>query len=65
MFSTHIRLHSLDRPTPEPVPLPKILVWSLSITPRWSNITLECRAVAVTEHLNMIWESLDFRVSKT
>ncbi|XP_070353792.1 SLAM family member 8-like isoform X1 [Equus asinus] len=41
----------------EPVPLPEILVQSLSITPRWCSIILECRAAGVTEDLNVTWES--------
>ena len=57
MFYTHVRLHSLVPPTPEPVPLPRILVQSLSITPRWCSIILECRAAGVTEDLNVTWES--------
>ncbi|XP_046538328.1 SLAM family member 8-like isoform X2 [Equus quagga] len=41
----------------EPVPLPQILVQSLSITPRWCSVILECRAAGVTEDLNVTWES--------
>ncbi|XP_014688213.2 SLAM family member 8-like isoform X3 [Equus asinus] len=41
----------------EPVPLPQILVQSLSITPRLCSIILECRAAGVTEDLNVTWES--------
>ncbi|XP_058395491.1 SLAM family member 5-like isoform X2 [Diceros bicornis minor] len=41
----------------EPVPHPQILVRSLSITAGWCNVTLECRAVQVTEDLNVTWES--------
>ncbi|KAF5920140.1 hypothetical protein HPG69_006410, partial [Diceros bicornis minor] len=35
-----------------PVPRPQILVWSLSVSEGWCNVTLECRAVHVTEDLN-------------
>ncbi|XP_014647211.1 PREDICTED: SLAM family member 8-like [Ceratotherium simum simum] len=41
----------------DPVPRPQILVWSLSITAGWCNVTLECRAGEVTEDLNVTWES--------
>ncbi|XP_014647209.1 PREDICTED: SLAM family member 9-like [Ceratotherium simum simum] len=41
----------------EPVPRPQILVQSQSITAGWCNVTLECRAVQVTEDLNVTWES--------
>ncbi|XP_046538326.1 T-lymphocyte surface antigen Ly-9-like isoform X2 [Equus quagga] len=43
----------------EPVPLPQIQVQSVSTTPGWCNITLECRAAGVTEDLNVTWESKD------
>ena len=54
-----MRLHSLVPFTPEPVPLPQIQVQSVSTTPGWCNITLECRAAGVTEDLNVTWESKD------
>ncbi|KAF5920145.1 hypothetical protein HPG69_006416 [Diceros bicornis minor] len=41
------------------LPHPQILVRSRSITAGWCNITLECRAVEVTEALNVTWESKD------
>ncbi|XP_014647208.1 PREDICTED: SLAM family member 9-like [Ceratotherium simum simum] len=41
----------------EPVPHPQILVQSQSITAGWCNVTLECRAVQVTEDLKVTWES--------
>ncbi|XP_005610062.3 SLAM family member 9 isoform X2 [Equus caballus] len=43
----------------EPVPLPQILVQSVSTTGGWCNITLECRASGVTEDMNVTWESKD------
>ncbi|XP_008530882.2 T-lymphocyte surface antigen Ly-9-like isoform X1 [Equus przewalskii] len=43
----------------EPVPLPQILVKSVSTTGGWCNITLECRAAGVTEELHVTWESKD------
>ncbi|XP_044614415.2 SLAM family member 9-like isoform X1 [Equus asinus] len=43
----------------EPVPLPQILVQSVSTTAGWCNITLVCRASGVTEDLNVTWESKD------
>ncbi|XP_057565900.1 SLAM family member 8-like [Hippopotamus amphibius kiboko] len=41
----------------EPVPLPKILVGSPSITPGWCNATLECHVTGTREDLNVTWVS--------
>ena len=44
-------------PIPETVPFPQILMKPPSITPDWCNVTLEYRASAATEDLNVTWES--------
>ncbi|XP_037356687.1 CD48 antigen-like [Talpa occidentalis] len=41
----------------EPVPLPQILIESLSIAPGWCNVTLECRTPGDGENLSVTWES--------
>ncbi|XP_060976471.1 uncharacterized protein LOC133040592 isoform X3 [Dama dama] len=41
----------------EPMLLPEILVKSLSITPDWCNVTLECRDPGNREDLEVTWES--------
>ncbi|XP_037355760.1 T-lymphocyte surface antigen Ly-9-like isoform X2 [Talpa occidentalis] len=41
----------------EPVPLPQIVTESLSLTPDWCNVTLECRIMRDGENLSVTWES--------
>ncbi|KAG8519970.1 hypothetical protein J0S82_016777, partial [Galemys pyrenaicus] len=41
----------------EPAPLPQIVTKSVSITPGWCNVTLECSTAGDREHLSVRWES--------
>ncbi|XP_020021278.2 CD48 antigen-like isoform X3 [Castor canadensis] len=43
----------------EPVPPPQIQNNSISITPDWCNVTLECNVTGTSEHLNVTWKSKD------
>ncbi|XP_060484397.2 CD48 antigen-like isoform X1 [Panthera onca] len=41
----------------EPVPRPRILAQTQSITPDWCNVTLECHTPGTREDVNVSWES--------
>ncbi|XP_037355208.1 uncharacterized protein LOC119235760 [Talpa occidentalis] len=49
--------HGFQLTVYEPVPLPQIMTESLSLTPDWCNVTLECRTTGDRESLSVTWES--------